>query len=448
MKNTTFAGVIFALVALNGPLSAQSTMELIPFKNFLENAKTASFDPTRPGSRVKDAAAFEEMRRHLLTMYQGVDANHTFVLDGAHFDCIPAAQQPSIRILGLEGMAERPPQSLLKTPGKDPKEAASAASEGPTNRVAPWDRTNTADEFGNAVGCDSDSLAMRRITLEDMTRFPTLHDFLSKGPDGFGRPFDTAGEVAPAASAPPHKYSYMLQNVNNLGGNSSLNLWSPDVNTALGEQMSLSQEWYTGGSGAALQTAEVGWQVQPGLFNTQSAVLFIFWTADNYAGKLCYNLTCGAFVQYPGTGIILGARFANYSTFGGSQYEMSAAYYLYKGNWYLAIDGNWVGYYPASIYNGGQMSRYAQTIMYGSESATTTTVYPPEGSGDWSSLGFAKAAYQRNVFYYNLSGNAIWSTLTAEQPSKSCYTTSQPLYSTSPGWGVYFYEGGPGGSGC
>ena len=94
------------------------------------------------------------------------------------------------------------------------------------------------------------------------------------------------------------------------------------------------------------------------------------------------------------------------------------------------------------------MSKYAQTIMYGSESASTTTVYPPEGSGDWPSLGFGKAAYQRNVFYYNLSGSAIWSTLTAEQPSRACYTTSVPLFSSSPGWGVYFFEGGPGGSGC
>ena len=145
------AGVIFAFVALNGPLSAQSTMELIPFKNFLENAQTASFDQTRPGSRVKDAAAFEEMRRHLLTMYQGVEANHTFVLDGAHFDCVPAAQQPSIRILGLGGMAERPPQSLLKGPGKDPSEAASAASEGPTNRVEAWDRTSRAMVKGQAT---------------------------------------------------------------------------------------------------------------------------------------------------------------------------------------------------------------------------------------------------------------------------------------------------------
>jgi hypothetical protein len=449
MKNTHYPAVlstVLALAALDGRLSAQSDLrEMVPLKDFVEHAKAASFDPTFPGSRVKDAAAFEEMRQHLLTMYQGVEVTHTFVLDSAHFDCVPAARQPSIRILGLGSIAEPPPQSLLPAAA----DMNSSVAESVTNPVSSWDSEKAVDEFGNSVGCDSDSIPMRRITIEDMTRFPTLHDFFAKGPDGFGQASGSGGAAAPAASAPSHKYSYMLQNVNNLGGSSTLNLWNPPVvNTATDHQMTLSQEWYTGGSGAARQTAEVGWQIQPAEFNTQNAVLFVFWTADNYASALCYNLSCGAFVQYPGTGVILGARLPNYSTYGGAQYDISAHYYLYQGNWFLAINGTWIGYYPVSIYKGGQLSKYAQTIMYGSESADSTgVVYPPEGSGEWPNLGFGKAAYQRNVFYYNLSGDAVWTTLTPEQPSK-CYSTSQPLFSGSVGWGVYFYEGGPGGSGC
>jgi len=434
MKKTMFARLVITLAALNGRLSAQSSVrEFVPFKQFMENAKAAYHDPTRPGSRVKDVAAFEEMRQHVLTMYRGIEVTHSFVLDSAHFDCIPAAQQPSLRILGLETLAPPPPQSVLTTPA-----GASRSS---------WDREKTFDPFGNSVGCESDSVPMRRMTIEDMTRFPTLNDFFAKGPDSSGRAAGPASKATPAAANASHKYSYMKQVVDNIGGNSSLNIWKPSVNTSLGEQMSLSQEWYTGGSAAALQTAEVGWQVQPGYFNTQNPVLFVYYTANNYGGQNCYNLTCGAFVQYPGTGYVLGASLPNYSTVGGTQAELSAFFYLYQGNWYLAIDGTWIGYYPVSVYHGGQLSRNAQTIMYGSESAGTT-VWPAEGSGQWSNFGFQNAAYQRNVYYLDLNGNGVWASLTPEQPSPSCYSTSEPLFSSSPGWGVYFFEGGPGGSGC
>src|SRR6185295_10591980 len=163
-------------------------------------------------------------------------------------------------------------------------------------------------------------------------------------------------------------------------------LWNPYVNTGLGEVFSLAQSWHSGGTGAALQTTEVGWTNYPGHFGVQKPVLFIYWTANNYNGTGCYNLECAGFVQVDGEGW-LGASFANYSTAGGSQTEFSARDYLYEGNWWLASNGTWIGYYPGSIYGTGQMSRYAQLIQFGTET-TGATVWPAAGSGAFSTAGW------------------------------------------------------------
>jgi hypothetical protein len=85
-----------------------------------------------------------------------------------------------------------------------------------------------------------------------------------------------------------HHYAFTAHFVNNLGGNSNLNLWNDYVNNNVGQQMSLSQQWYAGGS--PTQTAEVGWQAQPSVWGTYNSVLFIYWTADGYDNTGCYNL--------------------------------------------------------------------------------------------------------------------------------------------------------------
>jgi len=242
----------------------------------------------------------------------------------------------------------------------------------------------------------------------------------------------------------------MQQNVDNLGGNSNINIWSPYVDKDSGEVFSLSQEWYVGGSGDSTQTAEVGWQNWPGKWGSQDSRLFIYWTADHYANTGCYNLECAGFVQVDGFGL-LGGGFANYSTVGGDQYEFSAEYYMYQGNWWLAIDGTWIGYYPGSLYGSGQMASNAQIIQFGTESLAANGKWPAEGSGYMSGAGPSYAAYQRNLFYVSTTYDLFWDALTQEQPSPSCYTSS-PQYSdntsSDSGWTAYFYAGGPGGSVC
>ncbi|MFN7992885.1 MAG: neprosin family prolyl endopeptidase [Bryobacteraceae bacterium] len=431
-------GLLAGMAAFSGPLSAQSRA-FVPFRTFIQNtqAATAGDFIGHTAVQIANTADFEEMRQHILTMYQGADVRHSFVLDSQHFDCVPMEQQPSVRLLGLNGIAAAPPASAIARPqgGMD--------SAQKTVNVTSQLGAVQVDQFGNSTRCEANTIPMRRITLQEMTRFGNLRKFFEKSPDAA-----TSGVAVPEAkpAVTAHKYSYTYQWVNNLGGNSSLNLWKPYVNTGLGEIFSLSQQWYVGGSGSGTQTAEVGWQNYPSKYGSQNSALFIYYTADNYSSTGCYNLDCAAFVQ-TNSAWHFGSGFSTYSTFGGSQYEFAAQYYLYAGNWWLALGGAWVGYYPGSVYRGGQLTRNAQLIEYGTESVGSSW-YPPEGSGNWASAGWTYAAYQRNVFYLNTSAASVWATLTKSQPSPACYSISGPYYSSSSGWGIYFYEGGPGGTGC
>jgi hypothetical protein len=445
MTRSVFCVVAFTVTSF-GVLNAQEApSQFVPFQVFVEATALASYGQytTRPDSRVQDAAAFEEMRQHILALYQGVDVTHSFVLDSSHFDCIPIEQQPAIRILGLNNIAVSPPTATSVNASGD----GSLAAEQPTNLTSQLAGENQFDQFGNSLVCEEGTIPMFRITLEQLTRFATLQQFLQKVPDESGLTLEP-GQMFPPATE-EHKYSYTYQGVNNHGGNSSLNLWSPHVNTSSGEVFSLSQQWYVGGSGTklpGLQTAEVGWQNYPAFYGGENSRLFIYWTADGYNKTGCYNLTCVAFVQ-TNKSWTFGAGFTHYSTLGGTQYEFAAQFQLYKGNWWLFLGGTAVGYYPGSIYHGGQLTRYATAIEYGTE-GVGTTVWPPEGSGQWSKKGWSYAAYQRNLFYINTSGTSVWDTLTPEQPSPKCYSISGPFWSSSSGWGIYFYEGGPGGKGC
>jgi hypothetical protein len=458
VTRTTHNRVLFRiamfLFATNGILSAQSWQKsFVPFNDFVANTQTANSSEflSQSISKVKDAQAFEEMRQHILNLYQGVDVTHSFVLDGDHFDCVPVGQQPGVRMQGLKSIATPPPASLALKASKASGDGG-ASTQKPAGITSQLRADKQVDEFGNSRVCEDNTIPMRRVTLQETSRFATLKNFFEKGPDGAGQPPRTQNVVPPSAVA--HKYSYTYQYVNNLGDTTTLNLWSPYVNTGLGEIFSLSQSWTIAYS-PTLQTAEVGWQNYPGYYGGENSRLFIYWTADGYNHTGCYNLTCGAFVQTAG-GWYFGGGFGNYSSWGGAQYEFRAQYYWYQGNWWLGL-GNansitWVGYYPGHLYNGGAMTTHAQLIEFGSEGVGSNP-WPPEGSGGWAGWGYGYAAYQRELYYWaSPSAAAYWDSLTAAQPSSNCYTIAGPYWGgwTPPSndWGIYFYEGGPGGYNC
>src|SRR5262249_31016126 len=130
-------------------------------------------------SKVAHEDAFEEMKAHILKIYDKVEAPHSFMDEtGAIFDCVPVGQQPA-----LKGTTERVPKApdwpTTKTGGKDERRDVLFA--------APL-AADKKDHFGNVMHCPEGTIPMRRLTLEDLTRFPTLRDFFRKSPREVARP--------------------------------------------------------------------------------------------------------------------------------------------------------------------------------------------------------------------------------------------------------------------
>ena len=414
---------------------------LTPFKQFLaavHDAKHADY-VARTASKVTREQSFAEMKGHILKLYEKTDVTHSFVDEnGSVFDCVPIEQQPS-----LKGTQARVPSAPELPYVERP---AGASDERKDIPVTPQLGENRRDPHGNVMLCPAGTIPMRRVTLEDLSRFEDLRHFLRKGPGGGAIPPRMSSPPAdPQAVAATHRWAHAFQTVNNLGGHSFLNLWKPAIGA--NQIFSLSQHWYSGGSGSGLQTAEVGWQVYPQFYGNSNPVFFIYWTADGYNATGCYNLSCSGFVQTNNSWAIGGAIPTPYSTTGGAQYSLEVAFYLYQGNWWLYVRGtqasNAIGYYPVSIYNNGAMAGHASGIDYGGETVGTTS-FPPMGSGAFANAGWQKAAYQRQIYYFPTGGGAAWANLTASQSWPKCYTAQLNTYASP--WNVALWFGGPGGN--
>jgi Neprosin len=439
-----FALMLDSVVPGSRALAQTGPTKLVPFNDFLKDvarvAPSSFF--AQPASRVKTTQSFEQMRQHILSMYEGVSVRHSFLLGSDPFDCVPIMQQPSVRLRGLKSIAAEPPRPPVP---RSPPPSNGPASQ-PMNETGQLRPGQTVDALGNSVICEDGTIPMRRITLDELSRFETLQQFFEKGPDGAGRVLTPGGQLVPPAVA-THKYAFSYQNVANIGGSSDLNLWNANVNTGLQEIFSLSQQWYVNYIGSTPQTAEGGWHVYPILYGgSLNTHLFIYWTADGYNTTGCYNLTCAAFIQ-KNHNWMLGGVFPQTSIDGGTQYYFTLEYFLYQGNWWLNLGGQWIGYYPGTLYKGGPLATSAKLIEYGGETVGTTT-WPPMGSDMLASAWWTHAAFQRNVYYISDATDAFDATLISEQPSPSCYTNLTRNNSGVGGWNTFLFFGGPGGTTC
>jgi len=411
-------------------------------KAFLDSVQstTPAALATSAETKVAHEDALAEMKAHILKLYDKTEAPHSFMDDsGAIYDCIPIEQQPALK--GSHGSVPKAPDAppalsdapnAVGGPQEERNDRLIASPLGPDNK----------DRHGNAMHCPPGTIPMRRVTLEDLSRFPTLKDFFRKGPRGAGRP--------PRAIEPPtvpatHRWAHAYQNVSNGGGHSYLNLWDPPIGA--NQIFSLSQHWYVGGSGAKLQTLECGWQVYPAFYHDTKAHLFTYWTADDYNTTGCYNLTCSAFVQ-TSSSFAPGMALNSVSVVGGAQYTMELAYWHTGGRWWLYYNGtagsNAIGYYPDSIYKGGALAGNASEIDYGGETVGTTS-FPPMGSGHFAKDGWQKAAYQRTIGYYPPAGGSMVNgKLTPSQSWPACYTAQVTMFASP--WFETLWFGGPGGS--
>lgn len=277
----TLSVILGVLISHSTAIAQSASPSFVMFDSFMREVSAAR--ATRylqaPGSRLSDSTAFEEMRNHVLSLYQGVHVTHSFTYNSQYVDCVPVLQQPGARRLGLKEMPS-PPAPPSPPPGMSlvPSAPSSLATE-------------VSDSFGNKMACEPGTIPMRRVTLEELSRYSSLDHYLRKTPDGSPPPVtvDFGG----------YRHRTVAQSVSNLGAASQFEVWYPTVATSEGQFHSLSQLWVLGVDGSGvLQSLEAGWQVAPTHYQTNAAVPFLYWTADSYRSTGCYNLECPGFVQY------------------------------------------------------------------------------------------------------------------------------------------------------
>jgi hypothetical protein len=422
--------------------AASSSRGITTIDELLKATRQAKADTylARPGSRIANATEFARMRRYVLRRYAGVHVEHSF-RDAALkvVDCVPRAEQPSLRGKGEIAKVDAPPLAA-------PSERAPEATETSFAKQRELDvrlRRDGRDRLGNSRYCRTGLIPLARVTLVDLSRFETLDAFFAKGDraDEFQPGVGQQHEQLPADDA-THYYARGAQFVDNFGANSWLNVWSP---TVAEHHMSLSQIWVVGGEGESKQTVEAGWQVYPDKWGSKAA-LFIYYTTKGYTrGSGCYNVQCSGFVQVANN-VYLGGGFTHYSSSGGTQwgFELQFKRDPRNGNWWLFYrgPGAWipVGYYPHALFGTGQLASNAQKVAYGGEDTGKPNALQM-GSGAFASGGFGQAAYQHTAFYIDTKVVSQWAKLSPYVPDPKCYTAD--IGASAGTWGVYLFFGGP-----
>ncbi len=297
------------------------------------------------------------------------------------------------------------------------------------------------------------------VVQRDISRIrPTgrLQDFLSK----HGRamrilPDDDPSEFAYPEDGTVHKYAYSAQYVTCYGGEGHINAWDPYLEWS--NEFSLGQVALARGSGSGKQTIEAGHQEFRNLYGDWVPHLFIFYTTNGYTSsgdnKGGYNRDVDGWVQYSST-IYPEAKSSPVSQFGGTQYVMQLKWQLWRGNWWLRVNGHWIGYYPASLFStsglrsqAGKIAWYGEIVDAGSHAGTTAT---DMGNGHWPYEGWQRCSFMSHLYYQSSTSGA----LSRYNPS-SVYATNDQCYdieghfNNTGSWGPYFWWGGSGrNSGC
>ena len=160
-------------------------------------------------------------------------------------------------------------------------------------------------------------------------------------------------------------------------------------------------------------------------------------------GRIAYNWDelDGKFVANPLRRHQPGER-VPVSVLGGAQVEHFMAIFQMPvtGDWWIAYNGDLLGYYPASLFsmlNGGACgSAWYGEILNRTSGAIKTEM----GSGKFAEAGMLNAAYVRNPKLHDISLFGV-----EPQDDWSMIPYNPTCYDRSPLWEHVFFFGGPGG---
>ncbi len=306
-----------------------------------------------------------------------------------------------------------------------------------------------------------------RPDLSKLKRTIPLRDFLTK------RGSAHANRARPNRSpADPNPAGYFhdtdSQNATVYGWDGWINVWDPAINEPFGSgtDHSILQVWLQNYDTGTTHSIEGGWTVDELLNGDTHPHVFTYYTNNGYGGdgdnKGSYNSLYKGWVQYSspsttGQTLFPGIRINNPSTFGGTQTNISMKFQLYREpgtntlNWWVALDGIWMGYYPATLFPNG-LAGHASWVGCGgeifSDLSNPASSTDQMGSGWQAAAGWTKAAFLRNLRNQtDLAGtmtdnNGTATTDIATARGTDPYTIQMAMKSGS-SWGSYFYVGGP-----
>jgi hypothetical protein len=252
------------------------------------------------------------------------------------------------------------------------------------------------------------------------------------------------------------------------GWDGFLNVWDPAINDpdGAGDDHSILQVWLQNSSAPQLQSLEGGWTVDQSLNGDTQPHIFTYYTTNGYTqdGNNLggYNTLHSGWVQYSsssttGSVVFPGIRITGMSTWAGTQTDVSMKFQLYREpnngqlNWWIAVQGIWMGYYPAGLFHGG-LGNSVDWVGCGGE--VYSSLPNPEltkdqmGSGWQAQAGWTKAAFLRNLRNQSdLNGAMVSNDGAAESDTATAggadpYSIRMDMESGST-WGSYFYVGGP-----
>ena len=244
-----------------------------------------------------------------------------------------------------------------------------------------------------------------RPDISGLTERVRVEDYLNKrgGRKLFRRTKDDAANPAPIPAGYFHDTD--PQDGEFFGWSGVFNVWAPAIDVPNGHlDHSILQAWLANERGVQ-QTLEGGWTVDKVLNGDLSPHVFTFYTTNNYTkdGNNLggYNRLHKGWVQYSGpttTGRTLypGIAITSVSVFDGPQFEMPMQFQLQidaatqEMNWWVFVDGVPMGYYPASLYGAGGMSRGTTFVSSGGE--IFSGLKNPELTQNQMGSGFVPAA--------------------------------------------------------
>jgi hypothetical protein len=306
-----------------------------------------------------------------------------------------------------------------------------------------------------------------RPDLSRLTRTIALKDYMTKK----GGLLVNKGRRNRKPTDPnPAGYFHNIDGQNGVffGWDGFLNVWDPAINNpdGAGDDHSILQVWLQNSSAPQLQSLEGGWTVDHSLNGDTQPHIFTYYTTNGYnqdGNNLGgYNTLYSGWVQYSspsttGSVVFPGIRITGMSTWAGTQTDVSMKFQLYREpnngqlNWWIAVQGIWMGYYPASLFNGG-LGNCVDWVGCGGE--VYSSLPNPEltkdqmGSGWQAQAGWTKAAFLRNLRNQSdLNGAMVSNDGAAESDTATAggadpYSIQMDMESGT-NWGSYFYVGGP-----